>query len=72
MKNKNQVTEVASGKYVYGIEGLATLYGCSTVTAQKIKNSGRIPYNQIGRKIIFDVDKVLAATEHAPNKRTGR
>ncbi len=46
-------------KYVYGLTGLAELLGCSHPTAQKIKNSGRIPYTQVGRKLVFDCDAVL-------------
>lgn len=46
-------------KYVYGIGGLADLIGCSLPTAQRIKNSGTISFMQAGRKLIFDVEKVL-------------
>jgi len=49
------------GKYAYGIAGLAGIVNCSLPTAQKIKNSGTIPYAQVGRKIIFEVDVVLHA-----------
>ena len=48
-------------KLAYGIAGLAAVLGCSVPTAQKLKNSGDIPYMQKGRKIVFDVDKVLEA-----------
>lgn len=56
-------------KLIYSMQGLATLLNCSTVTAQSIKNSGKIPYMQVGRKIIFDADKVLAALENKPAGR---
>lgn len=46
---------------IYGIAGLSNLLGCSVPTAQRIKDSGKIPYTQIGRKIIFDADAVLTA-----------
>lgn len=47
--------------YVYGIDGLAKLLNCSKVTAQSIKNNGKIDtcYSQINRKLVFDADKVL-------------
>jgi hypothetical protein len=48
------------------MQELAGLLGCSTVTAQTIKNSGKIPYMQVGRKCIFDAEKVLVALEHTP------
>ena len=48
---------------VYGIAGLASILGCSVPTAQKIKNSGKIPFMQQGRKVVFEVSKVLKAIE---------
>ena len=40
-------------KYVYGILGIAKLFGCSLPTANRIKKSGKIDkaITQIGRKI---------------------
>ena len=46
-----------------GIQALASFLKVSATTAQKIKNSGKIPYTQIGRKVLFDGNKVLAALE---------
>ena len=48
-------------RYVYGIEGLARLFGCSKATANRIKKSGKLDgaITQIGRKIIIDADKAL-------------
>lgn len=48
-------------KMLYSIKELADFLQCSTVTAQKIKNSGRIPYSQTGRKVVFDGVAVLQA-----------
>jgi hypothetical protein len=48
-------------KYLYSIKGLAEFMQCSVVTAQKLKNSGRIPYKQVNRKVIFDCEAVIAA-----------
>jgi excisionase family DNA binding protein len=53
---------------IYGLAGLRELLGCSHPTAQRIKDSGKIPFTQIGRKIIFDADAVLTAL----NKRGGK
>jgi excisionase family DNA binding protein len=53
--------ELKPSKHIYGISGLARLLGCSNPTAQKIKNSGKIPFVQVGRKIIFNEDKVIEA-----------
>jgi hypothetical protein len=48
-------------RYVYGLSGLRQLVGCSHVTAQRIKDSGKIKgcFSQVGRKLIFDADAVL-------------
>jgi len=48
-------------KYVYGLKGLAKLIGCSKPTALRIKNSGKIPFAKIGKKFIFDEEKVMSA-----------
>lgn len=62
----NQVTpkpEVKSDerKLVYGLQGIAELFGCSTSTAQRIKNSGKIKkaITQVGRKIVVNSDLAL-------------
>ncbi len=48
-------------KYSYGLDGLMNLLGCSKTTAWRIKKSGIIDnaYTQVGRKIIFDNEKVF-------------
>jgi len=58
-------------RYVYGIGGIARLFGCSIPTASRIKKSGKIDraITQIGRKIIVDADLAL---ELAGRKTGGR
>lgn len=60
-----------SKKYVYGIRGIAELFGCSLPTANRIKRSGKIDkaITQIGRKIIVDAELAL---ELAGRKTGGR
>jgi len=50
-------------KLIYGLPGLSRLLNCSHVTAQRVKNSGKLAgaFCQVGRKIVFDEAKVLAA-----------
>lgn len=48
-------------KMLYSIRELAEFLQCSIPTAQKIKNSGRIPFAQTGRKVVFDGNAVLNA-----------
>ncbi len=57
--------------YVYGIAGIAKLFGCSMPTAHRIKKSGKIDraITQIGRKIIVDAELAL---ELAGRKTGGR
>ena len=58
-------------RYVYGIAGIAEIFGCSIPTANRIKASGKInkAITQLGRKIIIDVDLAL---ELAAKKEGGR
>ncbi len=57
--------------FVYGLAGLARLFGCSLPTANRIKQSGKIDraITQIGRKIIIDAELAL---ELAGRKVGGR
>jgi excisionase family DNA binding protein len=50
-----------SPQLIYGVDGLARLLNCSKPTAQRIKDSGKIPFMQLGRKIVFDEQAVLQA-----------
>jgi hypothetical protein len=55
------VVDLTTGKtekYVYGIDGIARLFGCSRRTAQTLKNSGQIDkaVKQFGRKIVVNAD----------------
>lgn len=56
--NQNPKIEDNS-KLIFGISGLASFLGVSTVTAQKIKNEQCFPIYQRGRTIVFKPDEVL-------------
>ena len=47
--------------YVYGVAGIAQIFGCSIPTASRIKRSGKIDaaITQVGRKIVVDSDLAL-------------
>ena len=66
-----KITDVSLSKYVYGLSGIANLFGCSIPTANRIKKSGKIDkaIRQIGRKIIVDAEFAL---ELAGQKNGGR
>jgi len=54
--------EKQDSKKLYSMKELAEFLECSVPTAQKIKNSGKIPFYQIGRKVMFVKDEILNAT----------
>lgn len=58
-------------KYYYGYDGLAEILGCSRANAANVKLSGQLDgaYTQIGRKIIWNREKVL---ELAGKRKGGR
>ena len=62
-KDENQKLVPETKKFLYSMQELANLLGCTTVTAQKIKKSGKIPFYQAGKIVIFDVEKVMKALE---------
>jgi len=67
--NANFTNEPAEErKTMHSMKELSEFIGCSTVTAQKLKNEGRIPYRQIGRKVLFDSFDVLKAMEQVKKK----
>ncbi|GAQ13477.1 hypothetical protein MODO_1132 [Myroides odoratimimus] len=57
----NLSKDTLSKRYVYGIRGIAELFGCSISTANKIKKEGKIKNAilQYGRKIIVDAELAL-------------
>lgn len=54
--------------YVYGLAGIARLFGCSIPTANRIKKSGVIDkaITQCGRKIIVDSELALQLVGRKP------
>ncbi|NQU52459.1 MAG: DUF3853 family protein [Bacteroidetes bacterium] len=62
---KNQSTQNTTKQFepIRGIHGLANFLGVSPVTAQKLKNSGKIPFAQFERVVLFDPKRVLDALE---------
>lgn len=74
-QNPSSTTEITikedSRKHVYGILGIAKLFGCSMPTAHRIKKSGKIDkaITQIGRKIIVDAELALELAGHKTGGR---
>jgi len=50
-----------------GITELAEFLEISRPTARKLKNSGRIPFIQIGKKIVFNSSEVMEVVRHRPS-----
>lgn len=65
-----QPTPQPERKILHSIRELAEFIGCSTPTAHAFKKSGRIPYRQVGRKVMFDTADVLNAMD--PNRKKTR
>jgi hypothetical protein len=64
----------AKKHYVYGLQGLCDLLGCSTATASRIKRSGVIDAAicQVGKIIVVDADLALDLIKaKKPHKRQG-
>ena len=61
LKKDAPIVKREEKRLVYGIKGIAELFGCSISTAQRIKDSGKIKkgLTQVGRKIVVDADKAL-------------
>lgn len=57
--NQEKNSEKEDVTYLHSIKDLAEFLNCSIVTAQKLKNSGKIRYKQYGRKVIFNTAEVL-------------
>lgn len=57
-------------RYVYGIKGIAQLFGCSIATAQRIKSSGVIDaaITQRKRRIIVDAPTALTLFDDPMNR----
>jgi hypothetical protein len=55
------VNTAIQSKYVYGLSGIAELFGCSKTTASRIKQSGKIDsaITQMGNLIIVDAEKAV-------------
>jgi len=57
------------GRNLHSMQELADFMCCCLATAQKMKNAGRIPYRQVGRKVIFNTVEVLKAIEPSKKRR---
>ena len=76
MKSRQEAKEVTSKhkNLVYGLEGIKTLFDCSTTTAWRIKNSKwiRPAISQVGRKIVVDADLALELANENTQRVTYR
>ena len=63
-------SQPSNKKYVQGINGIASFFGCSKSTAQRIKNSGVIDdaITQVQRKILVDADLALQLVKESGYK----
>ena len=63
IKTQPDAAKPSSGgprRYVYGLKGIQSLFGCSHLTAQRYKDTFLKPAcMQQGRKIVIDVDQAV-------------
>lgn len=58
--DKPRQPEQKTARYVYGLQGIRDIFGCSYATAQRYKNTFlKDAIIQNGRKIVIDVDKAM-------------
>ena len=68
--NENGVTIAPrQPKYLRGLKELADYLHCGLSTANRLKKSGKIPYSQNGKIVLFDVAKVDEAISKIKFKR---
>ena len=76
MKSRQEVKETLTKpkNLVYGLDGIKQLFGCSTTTAWRIKNSEwiRPAISQVGRKIVVDADLALELANENTQRVTCR
>lgn len=60
LKIENDYTK-DNKRFVYGLAGIADLFGCSKTTANRIKQSGKIDgaITQVGSIIVVEAEKAL-------------
>ena len=58
LSDKVEVKTIIPRPPIKGIHALARYLGVCPARAQKLKNSGVLPYFQNGRLVLFDCDKV--------------
>ena len=70
-RNSKGINRQRKKRYVYGLAGIARLFGCSLPTANRIKQGGKInrAITQVGCKIIVEAELAL---ELAGRKRGRR
>ncbi|SMP16400.1 Protein of unknown function [Chryseobacterium profundimaris] len=66
-----QLKDYTTGKYVYGLSGLAKLFDVGKTTAQRYKNAGFLDpaIIQTGRKIIVNAELALQLLKEHQNKQ---
>jgi len=58
--DKPRQPEQKTARYVYGLQGIRDIFGCSHATAHRYKNTFlKEAIIQNGRKIVIDVDKAM-------------
>ena len=70
---ENGKEEEPRKRFVFGLDGICDLFGCSKSTAERIKQSGIIDaaISQVKRKIVVDAELALQLFSKSMNARDG-
>ena len=59
------IVEETKGKIkLFGIRNGAAYVGCAPSTFQKLKNQGKIPFHEVGKRVFFYSDEIDEALKH--------
>ena len=58
------IEEAKDRTKLFGIRNGAAYVGCAPSTFQKLKNQGKIPFHEVGKRVFFYSDEIDEALKH--------
>ena len=58
------IEETKDRTKLFGIRNGAAYVGCAPSTFQKLKNQGKIPFHEVGKRVFFYSDEIDEALKH--------
>lgn len=62
------IEEAKDRTKLFGIRNGAAYVGCAPSTFQKLKNQGKIPFHEVGKRVFFYSDEIDEALKHKGGK----